>query len=101
MPAKDQVRMLGNFDTYLLGWKDRGFAVTGEHAATSRRGGRLDPAGDRRGRRRVGGWRSSRKSGRLEIALNLPRGERVRLGSKIDAEIRDIERFEGMPVGGG
>ena len=32
LPASGQVRMLGNFDTYLLGWKDRGFSVAGEHA---------------------------------------------------------------------
>ena len=51
--ATGQVRMLGNFDTYLLGWKDRAFSVTGEHA-DPREGGRrgLDPAGDRRGRDR-------------------------------------------------
>ena len=30
----------------------------------------------------VGGWRSSRKSGRMEITLNLPRRERERLGSR-------------------
>ena len=46
----------------------------------------------------VGGWRSSRKGGRLEITLNLPRRERERLGPKIDAEIADIARFEGLPV---
>ncbi len=102
MPAKDQVRMLGNFDTYLLGWKDREFAVTGEHAAHVKEGGGgwIRPVIVEDGVV-VGGWRSSRKSGRLEITLNLPRRERERLGSKIDAEIRDIERFEGMPLGGG
>ena len=44
----------------------------------------------------VGGWRSSRKGGRLEITLNLPKAERERLGSKIDAEVADIARFEGI-----
>ena len=44
----------------------------------------------------VGGWRSSRRGGRLEISLNLPKRERERLGSKIDAEIADIARFEGI-----
>jgi len=44
----------------------------------------------------IGGWRSSRKGGRLEITLNLPKAERERLGAKIDAEVADIARFEGM-----
>ena len=44
----------------------------------------------------VGGWRSARKGGRLEIWLNLPEAERERLRPKIDAEIADIARFEGM-----
>ena len=44
----------------------------------------------------VGGWRSARKGGRLEISLNLPRAERERLGGAIEAEIADIARFEGV-----
>jgi hypothetical protein len=102
LPPKGQVRLLGNFDTYLLGWKDREFAVAGEHAAHVKEGGGgwIRPVIVEDGVV-VGGWRSSRKSGRLEMTLNLPRREQERLGSKIDAEIRDIERFEGMPVGDG
>jgi Winged helix DNA-binding domain len=102
LPATGQVRMLGNFDTYLLGWKSREFSVAGEHAIHVKEGGGgwIRPVIVEDGVV-VGGWRSSRKSGRLEIKLNLPRRERERLGSNIDAEIRDIERFEGMPVGGG
>jgi hypothetical protein len=46
----------------------------------------------------VGGWRSARKGGRLEISLNLPKAERERLGDKLDAEIADIARFEGVDV---
>ena len=38
----------------------------------------------------VGGWRSSRKGGRLEITLNLPKAERDRLGAKIDAEVAEV-----------
>ena len=39
LPATGQVRMLGNFDTYLLGWKDRGFSVASEHAQHVKEGG--------------------------------------------------------------
>jgi hypothetical protein len=98
LPARGQVRMLGNFDTYLLGWKDRAFSVDDEHALHVKEGGGgwIRPVIVEDGIV-IGGWRSSRKGGRLEITLNLPSGERERLGAKIDQEIADIERFEGIP----
>ena len=96
VPATGQVRMLGNFDTYLLGWKDRGFSVAGEHAIHVKEGGGgwIRPVILEDGIV-VGGWRSSRRNGRLEITLNLPKAERERLGAKIDAEVADLARFEG------
>jgi uncharacterized protein YcaQ len=96
LPAGAQVRMLANFDTYLLGWKDRRFSVTDEHALHVKEGGGgwIRPVVVEDGIV-VGGWRSSRKGGRLEIALNLPRSERERLAAKLEAEIADIARFEG------
>jgi Winged helix DNA-binding domain len=96
LPRGGQVRMLGNFDTYLLGWKDRTFAVTGEHAIHVKEGGGgwIRPVIVEDGIV-VGGWRSSRKGGRLEISLNLPKAERERLGAAIEAEVNDIARFEG------
>jgi hypothetical protein len=97
LPQPGQVRMLGNFDTYLLGWKDRSFSVAGEHAIHVKEGGGgwIRPVIVEDGIV-VGGWRSSRKGGRLEISLNLPKRERERLGASIEAEIADIARFEGM-----
>jgi DNA glycosylase AlkZ-like len=97
LPATGQVRMLGNFDTYLLGWKDRAFSVDSKHAQHVKEGGGgwIRPVILEDGIV-IGGWRSSRKDGRLQITLNLPKGERDRLGSKIDREIADIARFEGI-----
>jgi hypothetical protein len=97
LPSTGQVRMLGNFDTYLLGWKDREFSVTGEHAIHVKEGGGgwIRPVILEDGVV-VGGWRTSRKGGRLDITLNLPEAERERLGPRIDAEVADIARFEGM-----
>jgi hypothetical protein len=97
LPGKGQVRMLGNFDTYLLGWKDRGFSVTGEHATHVKEGGGgwIRPVVVEDGVV-IGGWRSTRKDRRLEITLNLPERERERLRGKIDAEVADITRFEGI-----
>jgi Winged helix DNA-binding domain len=99
LPRRGQVRMLGNFDTYLLGWKDREFSVTGEHALHVKAGGGgwIRPVIVEDGIV-VGGWRSARKGGRLEISLNLPGSERDRLGDAIEAEIADIARFEGVEV---
>jgi Winged helix DNA-binding domain len=99
LPRRGQVRMLGNFDTYLLGWKDRTFSVTGEHALHVKEGGGgwIRPVIVEDGIV-IGGWRSARKGGRLEISLNLPRAEWDRLGDELGAEIADIERFEQMDV---
>jgi winged helix DNA-binding protein len=96
LPAEGQVRMLGNFDTYLLGWKDRGFAVSNEHAAHVKEGGGgwIRPVVVRDGEV-VGGWRSSRKNGRLEITLNLDEQMRREIGDAIEDEVADLERFEG------
>jgi uncharacterized protein YcaQ len=99
LPRRSQVRMLGNFDTYLLGWKDREFSVTGEHALHVKAGGGgwIRPVLVEDGTV-VGGWRSARKAGRLEISLNLPKAERERLGPALEAEIADLARFEGTEV---
>jgi hypothetical protein len=98
-PATGQVRMLGNFDTYLLGWKDRAFAVSNEHAAHVKEGGGgwIRPVIVRDGVV-VGGWRSSRKEGRLEISLNLDSAMRKELAPAIEAEVADLARFEGIEV---
>jgi hypothetical protein len=98
LPAKGQVRMLGNFDTYLLGWKDRRFSVDDEHELHVKEGGGgwIRPVVVEDGRV-IGGWRSRRKGEELEITLNLPKGDRKRLGAKIERELADIERFEGIP----
>ena len=97
LPATGQVRLCGNFDTYLLGWVDRRFSVDDEHALHVKEGGGgwIRPVVLEDGIV-VGGWRSSRKDGRLEISLNLPKRDRERLAGKIDREVADIERFEGM-----
>ncbi len=97
LPATGQVRLLGNFDTYLLGWKDRAFSVASEHAVHVKEGGGgwIRPVIVEDGIV-VGGWRSARKGGRLEITLNLPEAERERLGTEIEAEVADLARFEGI-----
>ena len=96
LPPKGQVRMLGNFDTYLLGWKERSFSVPDEHRAAVKGGGGgwIRPVIVRDGLV-IGGWRSSRKSGGLQIALELPGRIPAEMRQAIEAEIDDIARFEG------
>jgi winged helix DNA-binding protein len=97
LPRQGQVRMLGNFDTYLLGWKSREFAVGGEHAKHVKEGGGgwIRPVIIEDGEV-VGGWRSRREGGRLEISLQLDDATRQELADAIDAEVADIGRFEGV-----
>jgi Winged helix DNA-binding domain len=99
LPPVGQLRMLGNFDTYLLGWKDRRFSVPDEHAERVKEGGGgwIRPVIVRDGVV-IGGWRSARKGSRIEISHDLPDAVTAGERKAIDAEIRDIERFEGLPV---
>src|SRR5215211_1636304 len=96
LPRPGWVRLLGAFDTYLLGYRDRGFAVSPDHAAAVKEGGGgwIRPVIVSDGVV-VGGWRSSRKGGRLEVSLSLPD---PRLRDAVDAELADIARFEAMDV---
>jgi hypothetical protein len=97
LPRGGQVRMLGNFDTYLLGWKDRSFSVAGEHELHVKEGGGgwIRPVVVEDGIV-IGGWRSARKGSRFEVTLNLSDADRKRLAPKIEAELVDIARFEGV-----
>jgi uncharacterized protein YcaQ len=99
LPRAGQIRMLGNFDTYLLGWKDREFSVSPEHARHVREGGGgwIRPVILHDGVV-VGGWRSSRKDGRIAISLEPSSRVDARARKEIDAEIEDIVRFEGRPA---
>ena len=97
LPGAGQVRMLGNFDTYLLGWKDRGFSVPSGHAGHVKEGGGgwIRPVVVRDGVV-VGGWRSKRGKDRIEISLDLPERQPASVRSAIESEIQDLARFEGM-----
>jgi hypothetical protein len=97
LPGGGQVRMLGNFDTYLLGWKDRRFSVADEHELHVKEGGGgwMRPVVVEDGIV-IGGWRSRRQGDRVEITLNLPEADRDRLRPRLDAEIADISRFDGV-----
>jgi Winged helix DNA-binding domain len=98
LPRPNQIRMLGGFDTYLLGYRDRGFATGDEHRATvSDGGGGIYPVIVRDGVVQAG-WRVSRKGGALEISFTDPESIPHEIRAAVDSEIADISRFEGASV---
>lgn len=98
LPRTGHVRLLGAFDTYLLGYRDRGFAVRPESVAAVKEGGGgwIRPVIVHDGFV-VGGWRAARRGGQVEASINVldPDPE---LDAAIDAELSDIARFEGAEV---
>jgi hypothetical protein len=89
-------RLLGAFDPYLLGWKDRSFAVPARHAKRVHPGGGILRAVALLDGRAVGTWGARRRDGRLTVELDLfgraPRAE-------FESEIDDVARFEGRTRG--
>ena len=99
MPRAGQLRMLGAFDTYMLGYRDRDFALPSEHRAHLKAGGGgwLRPVIVRDGVV-IGGWSYRRKGGRVEVELRDPDSLSAADREAIDVELADIERFEGCRV---
>jgi hypothetical protein len=99
LPPTGQVRLLGAFDTYMLGYRSRDFAVQYEHVAAVKEGGGgwIRPVIVRDGAV-IGGWRYTRKGGRVEVSLNSPESLPAAVRKAIDAEVADIGRFEGLPT---
>ncbi len=96
LPRTGQVRLLGAFDTYLLGYEDRGFAVPARRVKAVKEGGGgwIRPVIVHDGLV-VGGWRVARRRGRLEVSLPDLEPE---LHAAIEAEVADVGRFEGLEV---
>jgi len=97
-PARSQgpvVRLLGRFDDYLLGWRDRELVLDPRFATRIQAGGGwIHPAVVVDGRV-AGTWRSRRAGDRLQVTVEpfgrLPAGARPGL----EAEAADLGRFLG------
>ena len=90
------VRLLGRFDDYLLGWRDRDLVLDPRFARRVAAGGWVHPAVVVDGRV-AGTWRARRSGGRLEVAVEpfagrLPKGT----GAALEAEAADLGRFLGV-----
>jgi hypothetical protein len=97
LPKSPQVRLLGAFDTYLLGYANRDFAVAPRHRSALKEGGGgwIRPVVVCDGEV-IGGWRYARKRGRIEATLNSPASLPPEVRGAVEAEAADIARFEGM-----
>jgi hypothetical protein len=93
LPPKGQLRLLGAFDTYLLGYRSREFAVAADHAAAVKEGGGgwIRPVIFRDGKV-IGGWRSALKGNRIEISLSVE-GTTSAERKAFEAEVADVGRF--------
>ncbi|MBN6038744.1 winged helix DNA-binding domain-containing protein [Amycolatopsis sp. 195334CR] len=92
------VRLLGHFDTYLLGYRSRELAVPAEHDRRVQSGGGFIMPVVLVNGRAVGTWRQERKKGTLAVRVEpfgeLPGG----LGDALLAEVEDLGRFLGIPA---
>jgi hypothetical protein len=95
-PEELPPRLLGAFDPYLLGWRDRSFAVPARHAKRVHPGGGILRAVALLDGRAVGTWGARRRDDRLTIALDLF-GRAPR--NAFESEIDDVARFEGRRSG--
>jgi hypothetical protein len=90
-------RLLPVFDAYLLGWKDRSFAVSDEHVPKVYAGGLIGPAATVDGRV-VGTWRAVRRSDRLALDVEPFAPLPARTESALRREREDMARFEGLEL---
>jgi uncharacterized protein YcaQ len=94
--ARIEPRLLGPFDPYLLGWKERAHAVPDEHARTVHPGGGVVRAVAAVDGLAVGTWRARARGERLAIEIDPFSGIDSADAAALEAEADDVARFEGM-----
>jgi hypothetical protein len=99
LPRSGHVRLLGAFDTYVLGYDSRDFAVSAGHGrrVNTRGGGMIEPLIVRDGEV-LGLWQMRRKGKRIEAKLDPFEPLEADVEAAVEAELEDIARFEGMPA---
>lgn len=93
--TRSPVRLLGHWDGYLLGYRDRALSVPPEHDRKVQSGGGFLLPTVLVDGRAVATWRTTRRRGSTQIDLEAFEELTVR---GIDAEIADLARFLGTPV---
>lgn len=93
-----QVRLLGHFDTYLLGYRGRALAVPPEHDRKIQAGGGfINPTVLVDGQA-VGMWRQVSRKGRIEVTVEPFTKISRRVWAELRSEINDLGRFLDAPV---
>jgi Winged helix DNA-binding domain len=87
-------RLLPAFDAYLLGWKDRAYAVPAERMGEIRLGGMIRPVALVDGTA-VGSWAAPRSGRKVAVEIEWwdDVGEEAR--AALEVEAADVRRFEG------
>lgn len=97
-PEGPSAQLLPAFDAYLLGYRNRAFALPAAHAARIQPGGgMIHPAALADGRA-VGTWRHRRSGGGLAVALEPFEALPPAVRPALEAEAADVGRFLGLPA---
>ena len=95
-PSRLPARLLPAFDPYLLGWKDRAFAVPARYARRVHPGGGILRAVATVDGLAAGTWRIRRRGGRVEVAIEPFAALTPAAARALRAEAADVERFESV-----
>jgi winged helix DNA-binding protein len=95
-PERTGVRLLGAFDPYLLGWRDRAFALDAAHARRVHPGGGIIRATVLVDGAVAGTWRAERRGSRLRVEVDAFPGTELAVPADEEA---DLARFEGLALG--
>jgi hypothetical protein len=91
-------RLLPSFDPYMLGWKNRSFAVPAEHARSVHPGGGIVRAVILVGARAAGTWGARRAAGKLTVTREPFEPLSEEDEAALDDEERDLARFEALQL---
>ena len=95
-PGPVPARLLPAFDPYLLGWRDRAFAVPPEHAGRLHPGGGILRATATVDGVAVGTWTARRRGGRLAVAVEPFAALAPADAAALREEAADVAGFEGL-----
>jgi Winged helix DNA-binding domain len=93
-PSRLPARLLPAFDPYLLGWKDRAFAVPARYARRVHPGGGILRAVATVDGVAVGTWSARRRGERLHVEIEPFAALAPAAARALRAEAADVERFE-------
>lgn len=94
-PRRVPPRLLPAYDPYLLGWRDRSFAVAAEHARAVHPGGGMLRAVATSDGLAVGTWTARRRGARLAVAIEPFAALPEDVDAALQREAADLARFEG------